>query len=91
MSGGITAATVISAVAAVGTAASAAYSIYSAVSAKAPSLSLGGLIPGSSEITGASQNALSARTQLLETVGGSAGQTLNPGQTSNNKNTIFGN
>lgn len=43
------------------------------------------------EVGGSLNQAAAARSVLLETAGGSAGQGLQPGQVGNNKDTIFGN
>ena len=83
MSGAITAAMVI------------AGTIYSAVSAsgatKASQAPTVDTSTANTEVANASSSTAAARTQLLETAGGSAGDPLNPSQVSNSKSTVFGN
>ena len=88
MSAPITATTVIAAVSAAATVAGTAYSIVSATGAKAPSVDTSA---ATGEVNQAATTAAAQRTQLLETAGGSQGETLSSGQVSNSKNTIFGN
>lgn len=81
---GITTATVL---AGIGTAASVASGI-SSIMGGAPKASGSA---ATSEVSNSANQAASARSLLLETAGGSAGSTLQPGQVGGNKNTTFGN
>lgn len=81
---GVTTATVI---AGIGAAASVASGI-SSIMSSAPKAS-GAAATG--EVSQSQSEAASARSLLLETAGGSSGQSLQPGQVSGNKNNIFGN
>lgn len=72
----------------VGATAAVASSIYS-MTAKGATASGSA---ASSQVATSERNALSARSALLETAGGSGGSPLAPGQVgNNNNNTIFGN
>jgi hypothetical protein len=81
---GVTTATVI---AGIGAAASVASGI-SSIMSSAPKAS-GAAATG--EVSNATNQAASARSLLLDTAGGSAGEQLQPGQVGGNKNTTFGN
>jgi len=71
----------------VGAAAAAASAIYS-VTAKGATASAA---PQQAQVQASENNALSARSAMLETAGGSAGTPLAPDQVSKSSTTIFGN
>lgn len=84
MTGPITASTVIAGIGAAASVAATAYTL-SQSGAKASGSSQ------QAQVQQADSTAMSARSQLLETAGGSAGSPLAPGQVGGNNNTIFGN
>lgn len=71
----------------IGAAASAASAIYS-ITAKGATASGASQ---ESQVSASENQALTARSMLLETAGGSAGSPLAPGDVGKNPNTIFGN
>lgn len=77
---------VITAIGVAASVASAAYSMTSGGAGSKVSTSA-----ADSEVSSAASAAKKARSALLETAGGQAGENLSPGQTASNKDTLFGN
>lgn len=84
MSGGITASMVLEGI----TAAAAVGSTIYAATASGAKAAAGGLF---GQTSSSANRALTARSALLETAGGSGGSPLSPGQVGGTKDTLFGN
>ena len=83
---------VITAIGVAASVASAAYSM-SQGGAKVSTAASGDVSSAAArgDVSSAAAAARKARSSLLETAGGQAGESLTPGQTSANKDTLFGN